>query len=216
LESTLITVITALFGGAGATLVWELLLKPMRDRRSLAEVLSAEVSINMQLLGAAKVMATPRKVPPDFRLSTHVYNSVLPRLGEPPSALVGEVVFLYRYFEEMNEHPKLYTQLLDTFRATDPRSPHRKVIDREIQATIHVFNSYTVKAINRVNIVQPMLLSAAFPTWSPRKWRRNKPTTLSLDALAAQVADGFRQREEIRRKLEAERPHDDDQTPGIP
>jgi hypothetical protein len=40
--------VQGLFGGTGATLFWEGILKPVRARRSLAHVLAEEVAHNLQ------------------------------------------------------------------------------------------------------------------------------------------------------------------------
>ena len=51
------TLLTGVLGGAGTIFIWEVLIKPSRERRNVAEMLSAEVSINMQMLAAARVTA---------------------------------------------------------------------------------------------------------------------------------------------------------------
>ena len=159
--------VLGLFGGAGATFLWELILKPMREGRSLAEVLSAEVSLNIQLLGAAKLHASPTKVPPDFELSTMVFDAVAAQIGGLQSQTVGEVIFLYRYFKQLNELPKTYVGFVNDLRGLPTISDHRGLLEKELRACVEVFNSYIEKAIARANITQPMLLTAAFPWWSP-------------------------------------------------
>ncbi|MGH7228018.1 MAG: hypothetical protein ACREIH_02285 [Nitrospiraceae bacterium] len=135
----------------------------------MAEVLAAEVSINIQYLAVAFVSRNPSKVPPDFRLSTTVFESVVGRLGELPPALVGEVVFLYRYFEELNRLPEKYVGYVNDLRSAMAADTNRRnQIDREIQACVDVYNSYLDKCIDRLDLVQPMLLNVAFPFWSPR------------------------------------------------
>jgi hypothetical protein len=109
LSATAITLLTALFGGAGATLLWEVLLRPKRDRRNVAEVLSAELSHNMQMLAATAVNARPDTVPPDLALSTMVFDAVTEKIGELPSETIGEVVFIYRYFQQLNALPLAYS-----------------------------------------------------------------------------------------------------------
>jgi hypothetical protein len=176
-----------LFGGAGVTLVWELILRPMRERRSIAEVLSAEVSLNMQMLSAAEVHASATKVPPDFEASTMVFDAVAARIGELPSQAVAEVIFLYRYFKQLNEMPKTYVSLIDELRALSGDSPHRQTVEAEIKACVSVFNGSVAEAINRCNITQPMLLKTAFPRWSPRRYGRPPSRMLDTDEMAARV-----------------------------
>ena len=197
-------ILLGLFGGAGATLLWELVLKPMRERRNVAEVLSAEVSLNLELLAAAELHARPDNVPSDFELSTMVFDAMAERIGELPSQTVREVIFLYRYFKQLNELPKIYVNSVDNFRAVSADSPHRKAIESEIRGCAQVFNSHVAKAIHRVNLTQPMLLAAAFPWWSPRKYRNAPSRELGLREMAERVlvsqAERAKLAEEIRKR----------------
>jgi len=200
----LTAILLGLFGGAGATLLWELVLKPMRERRNVAEVLSAEVSLNLELLAAAELHASPDNVPSDFELSTMVFDAMAERIGELPSQTVREVIFLYRYFKQLNELPKIYVKSVDDFRAVPADSPHRKAIESEIRSCAVVFNSYVVKASHRVNLTQPLLIAAAFPWWSPRKYRHAPSKELDLREMAERVlvsqAERAKLAEEIRKR----------------
>ena len=189
--------LTALFGGAGATLVWELVLKPMRERRAIAEVLSAEISINLQLLAAASSFANPKRIPSDFALSTTVFESITDKIGELPPQLVLEVVFLYGYFRELSEQPKAYVECVKEIRGYDSGSQNYQSVEREILALVAVFNQYVQKAITRINLVQPLLLKAAFPWWSPRRWHRRPALLLNMEELQQRMAKSLREREAL-------------------
>jgi hypothetical protein len=176
----------------------------MREGRSVAEVLSAEVSLNIQMLGAAKLHARPDKIPPDFELSTMVFDAVAAQIGGLKSQTVSEVIFLYRYFKQLNELPATYIGFVNDLRAAGSASPHRETIERELRTCVEIFNSYIEKAITRANIAQPMLLSGAFPWWSLRTYRRPKSKELELGELAGRViisqAERARLAEEIKRR----------------
>lgn len=176
----------------------------MRERRSIAEVLSAEVSLNLELLAAAELHARQDSVPSDFELSTMVFDALAERIGALPSQTVGEVVFLYRYFKQLNGLPKIYVKSVGDFRTVPADSPHRKAIESEIRSCVQVFNSYVVKASHRVNLTQPMLLKAAFPWWSPRKYRHASSRELDLREMAERVlayqVERARLDEEIRKR----------------
>jgi len=200
----LTAILLGLFGGAGATLLWELALKPMRERRNVAEVLSAELSLNLELLAVAELYASPDNVPSDFELSTMVFDAMAERIGELPSQTVREVIFLYRYFKQLNELPKQYVKSVDDFRAVPADSPYRKAIENEIRSCVEVFNSLVVKASHRVNLTQPLLLAAALPWWSPRKYRHAPSKELELREMAERVLVSQTERaklaEEIRKR----------------
>lgn len=177
-------------------------MRPKRERRALAEVLAAEISINMQLLAGAHQLASPTKVPPDIHFSTVVYESVLEKVGELPPDMVGEIVFLYGYFDELNEHPRMYTNLLAQLRELPDDSKHRLQIERELTTCAKVFNSYVEKTINRVNLVQPHLLKAAFPWWSARRYQRRPSLQLDMEEVAHRIVKSKAERDALAAKIE--------------
>ncbi len=80
MESAL-SIFAGLFGGIGAVLAWELFVRPVVQGRAIAEVLSAEVSFNLEYLTAAGLVAKPNSIPMDFALSTSVFDSVIDRVA---------------------------------------------------------------------------------------------------------------------------------------
>lgn len=203
-ESISITsVVSGLFGGIGATLLWEAFLRPVRERRNVAEVLSAEVSLNLQLLAGTHIHTRPNKVPTDFELSTSIFDSVVSRIGELPPDVVGDVILLYKYFRRLNSIPKTYEQYVDDLRATSDNAPHLELMQSEIQQCIEVFNGHVVKAIDRTNLVQPQLLSVAFPWWSIRRWTRKPSRDLDLTDVAEKARESQRNRKELARQIAA-------------
>jgi hypothetical protein len=167
-------------------------------------MLSAEVSMNMQLLGLAEQIASPIKVPPDFETPTIVFDAVAERIGELPSQAVREVIFLYRYFSQLNQLPAKYVGLVDELRALAPDSPHRPAVERELQSCVSVFNSYVANAIHRCNLTQPLLLKSALPWWSPRRYQQEPSRLLETGEMAerARVAQEARARlaDELRKR----------------
>jgi len=195
-------ILLGLFGGAGATLIWEVALKPRRESRSVAEVLAAEVSINIQMLGAAQVRASAKGVPPDFDLSTMVFDAVAAQVGLLPPKVVNETIVLYRFFKQLNGFPPVYVRYLDEHReAKCSDSPYAAEIERELTSVIDVFNSSVVRAIEGANKTQPMLLKCAFPWWSVRKYLRSPSRHADLEEIAQDLAAGKAEREHLASKL---------------
>lgn len=189
------SIIAGLFGGTGAVLIWELAIRPVVHGRAVAEVLSAEVSFNLEYLAAFREIAKPNSIPMDFSLSTSVRNSVAERIGDLPPNLVGEVVFLYRYFTELNQLPIKYGETLREFKNYEPGSPNHHAAQRELAALVAVFNQYVQKAIARIELVQPLLLAAASPWWSIRGRRRRRPIMLDVEALRQRMERSMRDRQ---------------------
>jgi hypothetical protein len=187
--------ILGILGGASATLLWEVFLQPFFGRRAIAEVLAAEVSMNLQSLAAAETMATNDQLAADFSLSTKVFESVIDRVGYLTPRLVAETVFLYRYFFDLNDYPKAYVATIKELRGYAHGSPNYLACERELLAEIKVFNYSVGKAIKRIELVQPLLLKEAFPWWTPR--RRTRPVEKALDVaeLRQTIARSRRERD---------------------
>lgn len=198
----ILTFILGVLGGATATLLWEVVLRPIFARRAIAEVLAAEISINLQLLAAAESLANPKKIPPDLSLSTKVFESITDQVGNLTPRLVAEVVFLYRYFFDLNEHPKAYTACIIELRGYEPGSSNYSACEKELLTQVKVFNHSVVKAINRVNLTQPLLLKAAFPWWSIRRWRRPTEAQINITELQEQIAKSKRERDSLAEEVE--------------
>lgn len=116
-----------------------------------------------------------------------VFDAVTARIGELPSQTVSEVIFLYRYFKQLNDIPRVYIGLVEDLRALPVDSPYRMTVEGEVQACVSVFNSYVAKAVNRCNLTQPMLVASACPRWSPRRYGRDPSKLLELDEMAERV-----------------------------
>lgn len=203
------TLATALFGGAGATVVWELVLRPTRKRTQLAEVLSAEVSHNINVLGSQIVKASSRMIPSDFSCSTMVFDATISDLGLLPSQLIGDVVLLYRHFGELNRLSGAYGKCVDDIRREPRDSGIIPQLKAEAQQTINVFNSSVHVTVERAGIVQPRLLATAFPWWNSRTWFRDRSRSLDLRDVAANAARREAQRNalaEALRKKDAQNP----------
>jgi hypothetical protein len=179
----LASLIAGIFGGSGAVLLWELVIRSRVQGRAIAEVVSAEVSLNLEYLTVASMLAKSNKIPADFALATSVFGSLTDRIGDLPSDLVGEVVFLYRYFEDLNRMPSSFGESLREFRSYQPGTENHIACQRELAGGVAVFNQTVVKAIARIQLVQPLLLDAASPWWSFRGRKRRKPIQLDVDAL---------------------------------
>jgi hypothetical protein len=107
-ETSLIQVfagsILGLFGGVGATVVWEGLIKPHLDRRNLSRSLATEILANRTRL--VRALATrnsdPRKLPFSLHLSTIVFESVAERIAELPEEILPDLIRLFHQFVYVN------------------------------------------------------------------------------------------------------------------
>jgi hypothetical protein len=108
-----------LLSGAGVVLLWEGLLKPRRDRRNLARVLTSEVSRNTEMIANTVVYCElhPRQIPVDFALATGVFDATVDRAGEFPVDVIGELVLFYMKARHLERTLVRYEEAVDGYQA---------------------------------------------------------------------------------------------------
>lgn len=191
-----------LFGGIGATLVWEGLLKPRRERRSIARVLLAENSHNLQMMTAASMIAAekasgsgPQSVPSDFALSTIAFDALASGIGALPGQVIGEMVYLRAYYQTLNAMPAAFDAALDSARGTSSEQLFKA--HGAMTQHIAIFRQTLDKAIHRVGLVQPLLAAEAYRWWVP--WERSQRTgqMLNLDKQAETMRNNMAERSRL-------------------
>jgi hypothetical protein len=98
MDGQLLTFLTGAGTALAPVLLWELGIKPWRDRRALAEVLRSEIEFSTQVLADAEAIRRddPRYVIADFRPTTAAYAALLGRLGELPTEALRDLLMFYR------------------------------------------------------------------------------------------------------------------------
>lgn len=178
-----------LFGGAGATLLWEGILKPHRDRRSLAHVLAVEISHNLQYAVGQRLYLNenPKGLPGDFRLSNLVFQSVADRVGDLQD-LAGDVVLICRQVDELNALPEGFTRALDQYLAARGTDQRREVEARaQLDSILSVYRTGLETLIGRLNAVLPQLRRRSIAWYRPDQ-RLAKPKLLKVDDVRKEVA----------------------------
>jgi hypothetical protein len=165
--------VQGLFGGAGVTLVWEALLKPRREKRSLARALAEEVAINLQLAAAQHSInqQSSKAIPGDFSFQTAVYHALIARLGELPDLDVARLVGLYAKMDGINKIPPEYAQLIEEWRALPRRgaapleSETSARVKRDLDRAILIFGEGVANVLTLANEILPRLRRASVPLW---------------------------------------------------
>lgn len=131
---------------AGLALAWEALIKPRRAKRSLQAALAAEIADNVNYFVSIleEEARDPTRIPPNFRLSTRVYEAVAPELGTLNRPLLAKVVALYRQFDELNWAPE-YAASLETAMATCDSQP--MVNHYQSEADLHASTFYRLARV---------------------------------------------------------------------
>ncbi|MGE0554330.1 MAG: hypothetical protein AB7R55_12960 [Gemmatimonadales bacterium] len=192
--------IQGLFGGAGVTLLWEGLLKPRRELRSLARVLADEIEHDGQQ--GFRVMlylaATKKERPGDLVFSTAVFDAVAARIGELGDVCAAVVLF-YQRVAAIRLMPEQYDEDLARLRQIKLSTPTRfetregpghtyaiKAIERDLDLTLVAMRD-SCKSLGE----QARVLVAALRRLSTPWWRRRTPAAadpFDLAALRKEVA----------------------------
>jgi hypothetical protein len=99
------SLIAGLFGGAGWSALWELWLRPRRDRVSIARALTAEIDGNVAIASSLlKTWDKTQPVPSMLRFSTLIFSSVAPKIGAIEVSVLPDLVRLYRSFDNLSEY----------------------------------------------------------------------------------------------------------------
>lgn len=178
------TILLGLFGGAGATLLWELWLKPRRERKQVARALSAEVSLNLRHLVAMSSvgMQTNRAIPADFELSTLMFEAIADRVGELPLPVLSRLIPLYNRFRYLNRAATEYGALIDKRDAHVDKGAKFLSLASEVNAANEAFYRTLETTIERADALNGDLYRVAEGLF--RRWRkpRGKLTRGEMDA----------------------------------
>jgi hypothetical protein len=185
-----IAIIGAL-AGSFATLAWEAFIRPLRESRSFAEVLAADISLHAQAVLAEllQIQANPRIVPLLRPMPTALFAAIVGRIGELPRKLVGETLALYRILERLNEISERANEIYGSLKNLPEGDPAYPVLEAQLAESIALYGRFMENAKARINHVQPRLVKAAMPWWSPRFWTGPRPTTLKTEDMGKLIED---------------------------
>lgn len=99
-----VSLISGLFGGAAWNAAWELWFRPRRDRKSIAQALTAEISGNVRVGEnlLSRLVDLRERVPDIAPFSTMVFTSLAPRLGDVDVSALQDLIWLYRDIDYLN------------------------------------------------------------------------------------------------------------------
>jgi hypothetical protein len=126
-----------LFGGVGATAIWEGLVRPHRDRRNIARSLATEICLNRDRIEQVKVSRreTPRDVPLNVRLSTAAYESLAEKISELPEEILPALMTVYHRFTSINA---LTTRMADDLQKfQEAPSETEEIFARRLDEAFH-------------------------------------------------------------------------------
>jgi len=183
----LVTLLLALFGGAGGAVVLEVWWKPWRTRRRVAALLAQEVNLNGQMitLAAHLLRRDPGHISPDFQLSRFAFDAVAQEIGELPATVTGHVILTYHHFDHLH-------RLLEMFRERTRRWREAEVTGR---GDVKKLEHYVINALDAFTVGLDTALDAAHETFTllraiaPRQeWREKTPAAYATQVEAAEAA----------------------------
>jgi len=110
--STFLTILLALLGGVGGTIMWEGFVLRRRDRKSLARIIAAEIALNMALFKAQVHLRKtyPTTVESDFQVTRSVFDSVSKEVGIFSSDILEKILHFYFNVDQIN---RISTRFID-------------------------------------------------------------------------------------------------------
>jgi hypothetical protein len=174
-----LTILGGLFGGAGATLIWEMAIRPVREGRAFSRLLLTELVINRRIIAERiRILDTNPLPPKGFRLYTVIFDSSAGRLSELPLGVGALVYWVYRYFERlMYTSDDFWKFLGEHGREVKSGGDAKKLAD----ASQVLWDAYLKHSMIAIDKASGVLQCAALPIWS-RKRRALKATVDSVMA----------------------------------
>ncbi|HEY7770272.1 hypothetical protein [Longimicrobium sp.] len=193
IAASVASLLSGLFGGAGATLLWELYLKPRRERKSVGRTIAGETSLNLQLIALQLAAGehNPGAVPSDFRLSTLAFEALASSIGELPTEPRQLVILLYNRVQYLNRLVDLYSHTVDKLRETPGESPAKVALDREARAASEAFYRILERTFETANATIVALHSTIEGPFS-----RESRLTGDFDEVRARVHQGLKERDQ--------------------
>jgi hypothetical protein len=175
---TLAQVALGLFGGAGATLLWELILKPRRERQAVAGALFAELLRIEQYVKAFLERSDRSRFPTEFHVSTFVFDSLTSRIGELHLSTLAELVGVYAKMHELNRIPAIARTLANEIRE-DSTSHRASLLRAELHSTTTTFYDHLSVVHGAIHSAAAQVGTDAFRNWRP--WRSREVAVRDME-----------------------------------
>lgn len=165
-------------------IVWEAILKPDREKRSLARVLSQEMSLVMQNAAVAHLrsMDNPKGISPNFSLPTIAFDAVCTQIGYLPSGLVFRIIQFYFLAKSVNTLPGRFESTYREFQAARITGGGQEHKD-ELDDILALYKQGLEHLVKMANDILPDLHRASVPLWHPEHYFRKPEPTLTLAEL---------------------------------
>ncbi len=164
------TVLLALFGGAGGSLLLELWWNPWRARRRVAALLAEEVNLNAQILRLQVHLrrADPGNIAPDFQVMRLAFDAVAQEVGVLPAKVAGQVILTYHYFDRLNRLREMFSERLGRWReAQRTNRDDVKELEHNAMGALDAFHVLVDVAYKEAGEMLPVLLG-----YAPKRERR--------------------------------------------
>jgi hypothetical protein len=168
METLLVNLLAGLFGGAGATLVWELAIKPRRERQAVARLLMAEMMLNRRIVINAQRgrEAGTVTMPPSTRLlHATSYAASAQRLAELPIPVAIMVDWTYRYLDKITNTQERYWSVAMQNDSAGKRAQFEPVLGK-------INDHYWTLLDTSLELMEKALSAlefASLPVWSTRR-----------------------------------------------
>jgi len=155
--------ILGLFGGVGATVVWEGLVRPARNRKHLARLLVAEIRMNLRqvewMIESRK--ANPEFLPLNLSLGTSIFDSFSAQVGDLPEELLLELIELYTRFRNLTQVGATLPTLLEEYELSPEASDRKTILESRIISRIDGLYGGLGRCKDNIGTLLPKLVRCA-------------------------------------------------------
>jgi hypothetical protein len=158
-----------LFGGVGATALWEGFVRPTPTRRHLARLLVAEVRINYhQVEWLVKQRSDfPNFLPLNVSFSTSIFDSLAEQVGELPEDMLQDLVRLYGRFRNVTGIGSTLSAMFDAYESAAEESELKVRLNQRMQERIDALYLGVERCRSAIADVLPKLVRCAAYTSVP-------------------------------------------------
>lgn len=155
--------VLGLFGGFGATALWEGLIRPSRVRKNTARLLVAEIRMNAQQVQwmLDQRTADPEFLPLNLSLATNIFDARTEEVADLPEELLQPLVELYTRFRNLSEIGATLPKMLDEYEETADEDVRKTILHDRIVTRIEKLYGGLDRAKAAIDDLLPKLLRCA-------------------------------------------------------
>jgi hypothetical protein len=180
--------LSALLAGALIALVpvfvWELVLRPQRERFQVAKLLRVEIQVNLRMLIRTRIWReeSPKGIVRDFFTTRIALEALAGRMGELPARVLDDVLRLYRSLEQLDTISERYREHMRELTTRPEGSAKLAEYDATRISALDAFDETLNTALDLGIRASKGLDEVLISHWAPEERRLASPEDLEIAA----------------------------------